>query len=523
MIQEGSSQTRRSLTARCAEVIRFYGPFGFIAFGGPAANIVMLRKTFVVREKWIDDKTFTDLFALGSALPGPSFSQLAFSIALLRGGFIPALLSFILLTGPGAVAMLGFGFGVRRIPLTLPDIVFALFSGLNSAAVGLIIVAAYDLSRKVITEPVTRIAVLLSAAFSTCYQSQWLYPVLMVVGGLGTFGWDSFVRWKEERKLNSKDTTGTMEVSPPAALSSPSSNRSPTPTPAADPQDVEMQTLPGSSAKNNLKDDLPVLQNDSSGLYQRKSADTKDIATAQVSELEPAEAEPEPSQYFKLSVIKGLVISISFIAFLVLAVILRATVLHQRAFSFFVNLLIAGTIIFGGGPVVIPLLRGYTVDPGWVNPRDFILGFAVIQALPGPLFNFSVFLGVLAFPHQPVLGALLGCVAIFLPGLTIKVGLLPIYTKWRSYRATKSVLRGLNAVAVGLIFSAIYRLIRVGFISPSGDPAVPAVYASLDADGWWVTITATTFVACEWFNVPAPVAIAGGAVGGIAWWGVTKR
>jgi len=76
---------------------------------------------------------------------------------------------------------------------------------------------------------------------------------------------------------------------------------------------------------------------------------------------------------------------------------------------------------------------------------------------------------------------------------------------------------------ISQIFSAIYRLVRVGFISPSGDPAIPATYASLDADGWWVTITAVTFVVCEWFNVPAPVAIAGGAVGGIAWWGVTKR
>ena len=86
-----------------------------------------------------------------------------------------------------------------------------------------------------------------------------------------------------------------------------------------------------------------------------------------------------------------------------------------------------------------------------VTARDFLLGFAVIQATPGPLFNFSVFLGVLTLPSQPVLGGLLGCVAIFLPGIVLKVGLLPLYTKWRSSKTTQSVLRGLNATAVGLV------------------------------------------------------------------------
>lgn len=69
---------------------------------------------------------------------GPAFSQLAFAISLLRGGILPALLSFVLLTGPGAGAMLGIGFAVKSLPAQLPPIVYALFSGLNSAAVGLV-------------------------------------------------------------------------------------------------------------------------------------------------------------------------------------------------------------------------------------------------------------------------------------------------------------------------------------------------------------------------------------------------
>jgi len=233
------------------------------------------------------------------------------------------------------------------------------------------------------------------------------------------------------------------------------------------------------------------------------------------------ELEIEPS-YFTLSIRGGVVTTVLFMAFFGIVIVLRATTVHQKSFRFFVNLLIAGTIIFGGGPVVVPLLRTYTVDPGWVNPRDFLLGFAVIQALPGPLFNFAVYLGVLTLPDQPFVGATLAWIAIFLPGMALKVGLLPLYTKLKSNQAIRSVLRGLNAAAVGLIFAATYHLFRIGFVSAGPDQHSPAVYASLDQDGWWVVTTAISFVACKWFNVLPPVAIAGGAVGGIAWWGVNK-
>jgi chromate transport protein ChrA len=78
--------------------------------------------------------------------------------------------------------------------------------------------------------------------------------------------------------------------------------------------------------------------------------------------------------------------------------VVRSTVsTRSLPFDLFANLYLAGTVIFGGGPVVIPLLRAYVVGPGWVSPRDFLIGLAVIQASPGPNFNFSIYLGALAF------------------------------------------------------------------------------------------------------------------------------
>lgn len=86
-----------------------------------------------------------------------------------------------------------------------------------------------------------------------------------------------------------------------------------------------------------------------------------------------------------------------------------------------------------------------------ITPRDFLLGFAFIQAMPGPMFNFAGFLGVLVIPAQPILGGLLGVIAIFLPGIALKLAALPLYTRWRTSKITRSILRGLNAAAVGLV------------------------------------------------------------------------
>lgn len=527
------SAPQASLAARCAEVLRFYGPLGFVAFGGPSANIVLLRKMFVKDEKWLDDKTFTDLLALSSALPGPSFSQLAFSISLLRGGIIPGLLSFVLLTAPGAFAMFGFGFGVKHISNTLPDVVFALFSGLNAAAVGLIALAGYNLSTKVITDPITRLEVFISAAFATCFDAQWLYPVLMAAGGLVTLLWDwstpirsrleakitkSWCQLKRSKRRGKKDdVVGNQcrdrDVEKGAVISSNSVH------------DVNTTT-------SEIINNAPVLEPmDPAGPIQLvQQVDSIDVIKTSLDSpagagdraLGPA-SKHELSPYFTLSIGKGLLISGSYVAFLVIVIILRATVTRARAFDFFVRIMLAGTIIFGGGPVVIPLLRSYVVDPGWVSSRNFILGFALIQALPGPQFNFAIYLGVLALPHQPVVGGILGCIAIFTPGIVLKIGLLPFYSKWRYNKVVKSVLRGLNATAIGLIFAATYRLLQVGFIMSGDQPDAPAISSSLFQNGWWVVVTAGAFVGCEWFKVPAPFAILGGAVAGIAWWGVTQR
>lgn len=93
-----------------------------------------------------------------------------------------------------------------------------------------------------------------------------------------------------------------------------------------------------------------------------------------------------------------------------------------------------------------------------VDSRDFLLGFAILQAFPGPNFNFAAYLGVLSVPSNPALGALIGWLGIFSPGILLKLSLLPIYNTWRKHEVAKSVLRGLNASATGLVYTAVWQL-----------------------------------------------------------------
>lgn len=186
----------------------------------------------------MDDETFNDLLALGNALPGPAFSQvsahlcpfpllvcvsrsfhalalqLAFAISCLHDGTLCGLWSFFLLTAPCAVIMTGVAFAVRRIPSTLPEVVFALFTGLNAATVGLVALAAYQLSRKVVTDPATRLILFFSGAIATCYESQWLYPVLMVAGGLTTLAVDRVAVVRAKRILKGRSASGPTPPPP---------------------------------------------------------------------------------------------------------------------------------------------------------------------------------------------------------------------------------------------------------------------------------------------------------------------
>src|SRR5690606_8313118 len=129
----------------------------------------------------------------------------------------------------------------------------------------------------------------------------------------------------------------------------------------------------------------------------------------------------------------GLAFFILFTALLVISILVRsvnnvstkAEIGPLMATFYFV-----GSIIFGGGPVIIPILRGYVVANGWMSDEQFLVGLALIQAMPGPNFNFAAFLGAAAMVNagkNGIIGAILSYISIFLPGLLLKSAIIPYW------------------------------------------------------------------------------------------------
>jgi len=128
----------------------------------------------------------------------------------------------------------------------------------------------------------------------------------------------------------------------------------------------------------------------------------------------------------------------------------------------------AGSLVFGGGHVVLPLLDTFTVGQGWIGRDAFLAGYGAAQALPGPLFAFSCFLGAsLSAGPGGVPGGLLALGAIYLPSWLLVLGAMPYWDRLRCYRAAQAALMGANAAVVGLLLAALYDPIwTVGVTGP---------------------------------------------------------
>lgn len=132
----------------------------------------------------------------------------------------------------------------------------------------------------------------------------------------------------------------------------------------------------------------------------------------------------------------------------------------------------AGALVFGGGHVVLPLLEQVVVKPGWLDADDFLAGYGAAQAIPGPMFSLSAYLGA-KIDGVPL--ALLSVIAIFLPGFLVVGGALPFFSQLTSHRSVRTMLAGVNAAVVGLLAAALYDPVWTSAIEDSSDIAIAAV------------------------------------------------
>ena len=375
--------------------------------------------------------------------------------------------------------MFGLSVGIFNIGSTLPRAVYALLSGLNGATVGIIAYAAVELSSGAITDKLTRILVFLTGAAGLLYNALWYFPVLILAAGFAAVIHD--YRWLHRLV-----------------------------------QAIKNIFIPARASSAEVDNDI---------IERGSRSDPNSSITVPEEHEMTSEGDPEPRtipQEYRLNFSwkSGTAIITTFFLAFIVVMVLRA-VLHNPPilYKLFANLFLAGTIIFGGGPVVIPLLREYIVAEGWVSPRDFLVGLTIIQALPGPNFNFAVFLGGLTAinnGHSVVLGAVIAFVGTFLPGMVLVHGTMGVWKVLRSKRWVKSGVRGINAGAVGLIYTAVYRIWQVGFIDEDFQSG-----KSLGDDSWWVVVTATAYVGGRYFSLSAaPLALLLGGSMGLVRYGV---
>ncbi|KAG0251729.1 hypothetical protein DFQ27_008576 [Actinomortierella ambigua] len=466
---------------RAVEIIKTYTKFGYTAFGGPAVHVALLHDEVVTKLHWVSNEQFTELFAICQALPGPASTELAFSIALVRNGF--AVPGFLVMTVAGAL--------IGIVGETIPLWAERLEQGLASAAIGLVALAAYRMSTTLATDKLTRILALVSGGVTALYSSAWLLPVVMAAGGLCSLAFDAL--WtpfmarhrRESQSLleNKGDLQQDTDKSEPVTESVAPSGDNIEPEKQEEPTSEEPSQEPSASAIDSGEEDVA-----SSAAFQT-----------------PTLYNYSPKLAFGFLAV--------FSALLIASIVVRATIPVPPKADYgylLATFYFVGSIIFGGGPVIIPLLRTYMVEPQWMSDSQFLVGLALIQALPGPNFNLAAFLGAVAMMNTTsgsvgasILGAFLCYVAIFTPGLLLKCAILPLWQALRDRPAVKMVFRGVNAAALGLVFSAVW-LLWVQITTLQG------------SDGYHIVIASAGFVASGYLGVPAPLVIVlGGAMGAI--------
>jgi len=172
---------------------------------------------------------------------------------------------------------------------------------------------------------------------------------------------------------------------------------------------------------------------------------------------------------------------------------------HSDGLAMFDRFFRVGSFVFGGGHVVLPLLRGEVVETGWLDDAHFLAGYGAAQALPGPLFTVSAYLG--AISHTNVAGwsgAILALLGIFSPSFLLIAIVVPFWSNLRAHPAFASALAGAGAAVVGILAAALYRPLIASSVHSVADAVIAiAALACLTRWKWpsWSVVGACALAA----------------------------
>ncbi|MGE7770465.1 chromate transporter [Viridibacillus arvi] len=203
----------------------------------------------------------------------------------------------------------------------------------------------------------------------------------------------------------------------------------------------------------------------------------------------------EAKTYFPISRSVGVLCLTLFFGLLIFLPILRE-VTSLSWIEMFDSFYRSGSLVFGGGHVILPLLENEFVPTGWVSEETFLAGYGATQAVPGPLFTFAAYLGTVMNGWQ---GGVLATIAIFLPAFLLILGTLPFWDSLRRNPKIKGALMGVNAAVVGILIAALYHPIWTSSILAPLDFAFAAILFSM----------------LVYWKLPPWIVVLTGAIGGV--------
>lgn len=371
------------------------------AFGGPQAFLAMLLERMVKKRGYIKEEELWELNALCNMLPGPSSTQLVSAIGFRVGGPNLAYLALFVWILPATILMVSAAFLIDFLQENTPGALnFARF--IQPMAIGFIIFAAQKTISKMVKTTEAMILMLISAFVSFFYSSPYVFPIMLILGGLSTS-----IKYKNQPK-----------------------------------------------------------------------------------------AEEEKPLRIKWSNFY------LWIGVLITAAIFGAITKYQPILLF-ENFYRNGSLIFGGGQVLVPYLYTEFVDfKHFLNSEEFLTGYAISQGIPGPTFSIASYIGALSMREFGVsgfiLGGMIGAAGIFLPGIFLIFFVIRFWDQLKLYRPVRAALEGINAVSCGMLIAAAYLL-----------------FEPLEANGLNIFFILGTYALLQFSKISSPLIILGGIALGI--------
>lgn len=170
------------------------------------------------------------------------------------------------------------------------------------------------------------------------------------------------------------------------------------------------------------------------------------------------------------------IISLAILVILLIGLPILAQVMNNQYVSIADTFFRVGSIVFGGGHVVLPLLEQEVVPNGLVTSSEFLAGYGMAQAVPGPLFTFASYLGTMI---SGLVGGIIATVAMFLPSFLLIIGALPFLSELRKHKRFQGILTGVNASVVGILLAAFYDPVFTSSITNAASFSLAAILFAL--------------------------------------------